>query len=223
VRTSTVRAVLAVVLALAAVHSSAPDARAQEYGPDRDGWALDARSGLALPAGALSELARPGPAVGLGGLYWIGPKVAARADVGFERYASSSSFGPYEDEGPAVRMWRTTAGVQLRFTEEDPEDWSTILGVGVGAATLDTQGFLVPVTDRFTGFQLDQTYPEAYGRVRASYDASERVRILIGVEGHLTLASSGDTEVFEAATGGRVEAFDVVAAFPLTVGVELGL
>lgn len=217
------RSVLVAALTVAAALASAPDARAQAYGPDRDGWALDARSGLALPAGALSELASPGPAVGVGGLYWIGPKIAARADFGFERYASSSAFGPYEEDGPAVRMWRTTVGVQLRFTEEDPEDWSTILGLGVGAATLDTQGFLVPVTDRFTGFQLDQTYPEAYGQVRASYDASERVRILIGLEGHLTLASSEDTEVFEAATDGRVEAFDVVAAFPLTVGVELGL
>lgn len=212
-----------VVVALLAVPVLHARSAAQTPPGERSGWALEARSGFALPAGALSELASPGPAVGVGGLYWIGPKVAARADFGFERYASSSPFGPYEEEGPAVRMWRTTVGVQLRFTEEDPENWSTILGLGVGAATLDTQGFLVPVTDRYAGFQLDQTYPEAYGQVRASYEPSERIRLLIGVEGHLTLTSSEDTRVFEAATDGRVEAFDVVAAFPLTVGVELGL
>lgn len=218
-----VRSAVLVALAALTVHVGAADLPAQQARTERGGWALEARSGLALPSGALSDLARAGPAGSVGGLYWLGPRLAARVDVGFERYGASSSFGPYEDEGPAVRMWRTTAGVQLRFTEEEPENWSTILGLGVGAATLDTDGFLVPVTDRLTEFQLDETYPEAYGQVRASYDASERLRILIGVEGHLTLASSEDTEVFEAASGGRVEAFDVVAAFPLTVGVELGL
>lgn len=193
-------------------------ARAQEeIGP---GWSADARAGVALPAGELAGVAEPGPTLGVGAAYWLGSRVALRGDVSLDLYNEAEPFGPFEQEGPDLRAWHTTAGVIVRFTEEDDPRLTTDLGAGLGAVSFDGDRFLVPATDRTEPTSFEQTYLTPYASARVGYELSDRARLHAEFRATLILADEEDTRVFEAATGGRVQRFDTAGRLPFTVGVS---
>lgn len=190
---------------------------------DFEGWAADARSGIALGAGALADLAEPGPTFGAGGSYWLTPSAAVRADVDLELYDNTEPFGPLEEEGPDVRLWHSTVGALLRFTNSEAPRWSTLIGAGAGLTNFDTDSFLIPATVEPRPFEFSDTYFTTYARLRVAYEVSRRVRVYLGGRSHFIVADEEDTEVFRVASGGRIQPFGTVASFPFVLGASVGL
>lgn len=221
-RLSPIRAAAVLATGLLSLLVLAGPARGQGA-EDFEGWAVDARSGVALGAGGLADLADPGPAFGVGGSYWFTPSVAARADLDLEYYNRTEPFGPLEEEGPAVRLWHSTAGVLLRFTNEELSRWSTLIGAGAGLTRFETDSFLVPATGEVRPFEFSDTYFALYGELRVAYEVSRRVRVYLGGRSRFIEAEEQDTQVFREATGGRVEPFGTVASFPFVLGASVGI
>lgn len=200
----------------------AGEGRAQD-GRQSPGWSFEGRSGVALSGGGLADVTKPGPIYGIGASYWLSPNVALQADGDVELYNGGKPFGPLQEKGPDVRLWHSTAGVLIRFTEEDVPRWVTELGFGLGAVVFDTEPFLVPTAQGAQTFQLDETYVNSYGRLRIGYTATERLLLYLGVRSHFIVTNTEDTRAFEAATEGRSEAFGVAWTFPIRFGVSVGL
>ena len=201
--------------------TAADDALAQE-GHTGTGLRVDARAGVALPSGELSEVSKAGPAVGVGATYWISETLGVRADGLLDLYRERDSFGPLEDEGPQMRAWHSSAGVALRFTTDEHEAVSTILGVGAGATFLESDSFLLPTASGPTEFEFRETYPAPYARLRVAYEILDRIDLAFDVRTDVILSEKSDTRVFEAATAGRVDPFAVAPTIPLTAGVSVG-
>lgn len=195
-------------------------ASAQEETPAR-GWALDARAGITTTVGEMRNLSGPGPTLGAGVAYWLNPNVAIRGDVDAAFLGSEEPFGPLQEVGPKIRLWHTTAGVLLRFTTEELPRWTTLIGVGAGATTFDTDPFLIPVSGQARRFEFGDTYFSSYARLRIGYEVSEDARISLGIRSNLILTDEEATEIFQVATDGRASAFGTTGSFPVTLGVSL--
>lgn len=206
---------LSIPLLAAAVH-------AQEVSRAGD-WTLEGRGGVVTTVGEMRNLAGPGPTAGLGLSYRLTPAVSLRGDARVDLLSRESGFGPLEEEGPAVRIWNTTAGVLLRFTNDRLPGWSTLLGLGAGASTFDTDAFLIPVSGQAEPFEFTETYFTSYAELRIGYEVTESTRLSLGIRSQLLVTDEDATEIFEAATDGRVSAFGAAGTFPVTLGLSLGI
>ncbi len=212
--------------ALVASWASIPLLAAGAHGQESTGqefWDLEARGGVVATVGETRNLADPGPTVGLGLSYRLTPVVSLRGDARVDLLSPESSFGPLQEEGPGVRVWNTTAGVLLRFTNDRLPGWSTLVGLGAGASTFDTDAFLVPVSGEAEPFEYTDTYLTTYAELRFGYRVSEAARLSLGIRPQLIVTDEEATEIFEVATDGRVSSFGTSGSFPVTLGVSLGI
>lgn len=212
----------ALVASWASIPLLAAGAHGQES-PEVGYWDLEARAGVVAPSGETRNLAGPGPTVGLGLSYRLTPVVSLRGDARVDLMSPESSFGPLQEEGPGVRVWNTTAGVLLRFTNDRLPGWSTLVGVGAGASTFDTDAFLIPVSGQAELFEFTDTYLTTYAELRFGYELAESARLSLGIRPQLIVTDEDATEIFEAATDGGVSPFGTTGSFPVTLGVSLGL
>lgn len=216
------RSLAALVAAWAAIPLLAAGAHGQES-TDQEVWDLEGRGGVVATVGETRNLADPGPTVGLGLSYRLTPVVSLRGDARLDLLSPESSFGPLQEEGPGVRVWNTTAGVLLRFTNDRLPGWSTLVGLGAGASTFDTDAFLIPVSGQAELFEFTDTYLTTYAELRFGYRISESARLSLGIRPQLIVADEEATEIFEVATDGRVSPFGTVGSFPVSLGLSLGI
>lgn len=182
---------------------------------------VNARSGITTTVGEMRNLSGPGPTVGVGVAYWFTPSVSLRGDVDAGFLGAEESFGPLQQTGPNIRLWHTTAGVLLRFTRKELPKWTTLLGIGGGATTFDTDPFLIPVSGEARPFEFSDTYFSAYAQLRIGYEVSENALISLGIRSNLIVTDEEATEIFQVATDGRAAPFGTTGSFPVTLGLSL--
>lgn len=206
---SVVRSVGAAAVAAMLVLAGAGEARAQDFG-------MDAGAGVSFPMGNLADVWDPGATFGLGLVAHVSPKVALRAD-------GDLAFQPGRDVGagrvaPDLTEFRYTGGIEVRFTDPEVADWYTVLGLGLGAATMDTDAFRLPGGQTV---DFNNTYLTTYGAVRIVYRVNPHVAFSLRGRLYLTAMDRADTRVFESLGAGQVEGLEDEWTLPVQLRTEI--
>lgn len=206
---SVVRSVGAAAVAAMLVLAGAGEARAQDFG-------MDVGAGVSFPMGNLADVWDPGASLGLGLVAHVSPKVAVRAD-------GDLAFQPGRDVGagrvaPDLTEFRYTGGVEVRFTEPEVEDWYTVLGLGLGAVSMNTDSFRLPGGQTV---DFSSTYLTTYGAVRIGYRVSPHVAFSLRGRLYLTAMDRADTQVFRALSPGQVEVLEDEWTLPVQLRTEI--
>ena len=129
------RGVGAAAVATVLVLAAAGEARAQGFG-------VDAGVGTDIPMAEMEDHWQVGPSFGLGLVAHVSDRVALRADG--ELALNAGSDLPSGARAPDLTQFRYTGGVEMLFTDPDVPGWYTVIGLGAGGASLDTDAFTLP-------------------------------------------------------------------------------
>lgn len=219
-RTRTLGAALALVFAMALT-----PVPSHAQGVDQP-WSIDARGGIGVPAGDLSDLADVGPSFGLGVAYKIHPRIALRVDGDLDIYSGADfESQAAQPQAPDLNLWHYSGGVEFEITRPGASRWDVTANLGAGATTVDGDAFTGgPVENpntETTEIDFNETYFTANGGLKVGYDVHRNVNVYAGGQWFLTFADEDDTAVFDPVSGGEVQAFDTMSSIPLTLGVKL--
>lgn len=203
------RLALAAVLALAAGPSTAS---AQEMGTYA--WAVEARTGIAVPAGAWSDQnVDAGLAVGMGIAYRVHPRVVLRVDGDWLPYPGHDFEGT-PGTTPGQTVWHLTAGGELELTRPESSRWNVAALLGAGITALpDEEFFLGPSPSPPEGSR--EIYFTGLGGLRVGYELGRQVRIFVAGRWHLAFTDG------EEIVGILGEDFDTVSSVPVTAGLRV--
>lgn len=216
-RTKTLGAVLTLAFALALIPLASP-AQAQMSG-ETGTWSIDARGGVAVPAGDLSDAVDVGPTFGLGIAYRVHPRVSIRVDGDLDIYSGADlQTGAGTFELPDLNLWHYNAGVGIELTEPGASRWDVTANLGAGATTFDGDAFTTSGGTTVEG--LSETYFTANGGLKFGYDVHPNVNVYAGGQWYLAFTDEEDTAGLTGGTG-QGEGLDTASSLPLTLGVKL--
>lgn len=178
---------------------------------------LEARGGLAVPAGDLADVVGVGGAFGGGFALRVHPRVALRAD--FDALFMEGEQRPGVVL-PGVNLFHTVAGVEVALVPAAAaaDGRFTVTGnLGAGTTGLEIEAFVVPGGQTFV---LRERYFTANVGVRLGYALGRGVSVVMGGQGYLTFADDDDTAILEPLS---VEPFGRIVSFPVTAGLRIGL
>lgn len=205
---SVVRSIGAAAVAAILVLAGAGEARAQDIG-------VEAGVGADIPLGEMADYWQVGPSFGLGMVADVSERVSLRADG--ELAFNAGSGLPGGAQAPDLTQFRYTGGIEMLFTDPGVEDWYTVVGVGAGGASLETDAFLLPGGE---AADFDETHFTAYGAVRVGYRVSPHVAFSLRSRLYLTVMDREDTRVFSDLTGGLTEVPDEEFTLPTQIRAE---
>lgn len=214
-RTNMIRTIGA-ALALAVAAALAP-ADAQAQGAEHP-WSIDARGGIAVPAGDLSDAVDVGPSFGLGIAYRIHPRIALRVDGDLDVYSGADlETAGGQVELPDLNLWHYNAGLAFEVTRPGASPWDVTANLGAGATTFDGDA---PAGGGSTVDDggLSETYFTANGGLRVGYDVHESVNVYAGGQWYLAFTDEEDTA---GVAGPEAQGFDTASSIPLTLGVKI--
>lgn len=200
---------LAAVLALAVGTSPAS---AQEAGTHD--WAVEARSGIAVPVGGWSDLnVDVGPAVGIGVAYRIHPRISLRVDGDWLPYPGNDFEGT-SGTTPDQTVWHLTAGGELELISPDASRWSmgALLGTGITALP-DEELFVGPAPSPPEASR--EIYFTGLAGLRVGYELGRQVGLFVAGRWHLAFTDG------EEIVGILGEDFDTISSVPLTAGLRV--
>lgn len=132
---------------------------------------FDGRAGIALPTGKLADAADPGFTFGLGGAYWISPRVALTADGDLELLRGQKVSGA---RGADLNLWHYNAGAAVNLAPTTSR-WRVLANLGAGASTFDSEGSASETLTRFT----------TNGGLRLAYRIANRSDVFLGSQAFL--------------------------------------
>lgn len=201
-------ATAAAVLAAGLLLAGAGEARAQGIG-------VDAGVGASIPMAAMQDAWQIGPSFGLGLVGRVSDRLALRADgeLGLNAGARFAN----DEQGPDLTDFRYTAGVEMRFTNPEVEDWYTVVGVGAGGASMTTDEFRRPngALD-----EIAETYFTAYGALRVGYRVNPHVAFSLRSRLYLTVMDPEDSEGLVALSDGEAGGFEEEWTLPTQLRAE---
>lgn len=209
-KTTTAASAVALVVALAMPLA----ATAQETGP----WTLNARGGVAIPAGDLADLQDIGGTVAAGISYDIHPRIALGVDGAVDFLSGKDA----SDEGvllpvPDMTVWNYRATIDFLLT--DPTSpWDLTVDLGIGGSTLDSDAVSVGPA---AGEDFNETYLATSGGVTLGVDVGSNARLFVSGRSRLVYADEDDTIGF-ASFSSEVdqEGFGSVWTFPVQAGIS---
>lgn len=177
---------------------------------------VEARGGLAVPAGDLARVVGVGGAFGGGVALRVHPRVALRADFDALFMEGEERAGELL---PGINLFHTVAGVEVTLVPAAGADGRfTLTGnLGAGTTDLEIESFVAPGGQTF---RLSERYLTASGGVRLGYTLGRVVSVVLASQGYLTFADDDETAVLEPLS---VEPFSKVVSFPVTVGLRIGM
>lgn len=177
---------------------------------------VEARGGLAVPAGDLADVVGVGGAFGGGVAFRVHPRVALRADFDALFMEGEEARGELL---PGINLFHTVAGVEVTLVPAAGADGRFALtgNLGAGTTRLEIETFVAPGGETF---RLRERYATANGGVRLTYALGRSVNVVLGGQGYLTFADEDDTAVLGPLS---VEPFSKVVSFPVTAGLRIGL
>ena len=175
-------------------------------------WAFDARAGIAVPAGDLSDLLGTGPAFGVGVAYSLSPRVALRLDGELEILGK-------DEGGDEARLWHYTAGLGVELTNPDARTISIAAIVAAGGTSFNTRlGLrLLPGGELPERLPLLQTSFTLATGLRVAGRVSDKLKVFLDAGWRLMLVNADAREN----QFGRTEGFDEVSSFPITAGLAV--
>lgn len=156
------------LLALAGLVTTGADAQERVT---QERVTFDGRAGVAVPAGRLADAADPGFTFGLGGAYWVNPRVALTADGDLELLRGQRIAGI---RGPDLNLWHYSAGAAVNLLPADSR-LRMLANVGAGASTFDPEVEEAEALTRFT----------TNGGLRLAYRIADRSDVFVGSQAYL--------------------------------------
>ncbi len=191
---------------------------------------VDARAGVAVPAGELADFGRPGPSYGLGVSYRLSDRLALRAEGAFDDFRTRTFFASTPEQaaflglapGPrvGVRVWHYTAGLRFSLT---PPGSRLALGAntGVGLARTSTDATTGALSDPLgSSLTLSESHvdPAATVGLQVAYRLDERLHVFaVGELRTVFGASRRPEDTFV------VRPFGTTAMVPATAGFRMSL
>lgn len=200
--------------AFLAVGAASP-AQAQ-MAEDSPQWTVDARGGVAVPAGDLADLPLDdvAPALGLGVGYHLTPRIAIRADGAAEFYTGEQDFAP------DVRFFHYNAGLEFDVIKPGQGPWDLTANVAGGGTTWDTDAGTGPGGGPG---EFSETYFSVNGGLKVGYDVASYVNAYVGGQWYLQFTDEEETRVLAEVSPDLSEGFDSASSVPLYVGLKFKL
>lgn len=205
--TNLARSASAALLAATLLLAGPGEARAQGFG-------IEAGTGLWIPAGELTDVWKAGPAFGLGFVAPVSDVVYLRAD-GNLAFDAGDRFDNGV-EAPDLTQFRYTGGVELRFTDDEVPNWFTVLGLGAGGVTYDTDSFRLP-GGALSSFE--ETFFTLYGELRVGYRVNRHLAFSLQHRTWLDAMDGGTG--FQVLSQGQVDGFEGEWNFPFQLRTEI--
>lgn len=192
-------------------------------GEAQGGFALEGQGGVGIPVGALEDLVRPGPTLGLGLAYWFHPQVAIRIDGDAELLRGRDLVGAATPRGPDIDIFHYGAGLQFEFTNPWTSRWEVTVNAGGGGTTLDSEEFLLDVDPEGEPLLEDfrATYFHLYGGIGIGVELTRHLHLFLDGQWYLVMADEEETSVLTQASPDLEEGFDTASSIPLTLGIRL--
>lgn len=185
----------------------------------------EARGGLTVPMGELSDLADPGPGFAGAVSYHFSPWVAVQAVGGVDLFPGKDVTAQgFPEQTPDIELWHVGGGLVGTYGPEQ-SPWSVSVNGTVLATSFETATFDELVFDPDTGDPIgdfSENYVTVAGGLRIAYDVTSRIAAFVHGEYRILLADEADTEVFELLSP-EVTAFDTESTLPLTAGASVRL
>ncbi|MFQ5890481.1 MAG: hypothetical protein ACE5JR_10580 [Gemmatimonadota bacterium] len=199
-------ALLAAAALLIALPSAATAQHQMRF--DVDGW-----GGVALPAGALNEIADVGATVGGGIAFRFHPHFALRGDVELTFLTEVESAGTeiFAD----MDLIHFNGGFEFNFAQPEDQDQPLTFSINLGAGATRMESDATSFVPAF-----EQTYFTLNGGTRIGYQVHPKVNIFARGTLYLILADEDDTAIF-AGTPLPAGFFSEGWSVPITVGVRV--
>lgn len=200
-------------LAFLAFGAAGP-AQAQMMG-DSPQWTVDARGGIAIPTGDVSDLPidDTGPAVGLGVGYRLSSRFAITADGSAEFYTGEF------DGAPSIRFLHYNGGLEADVTQAQSALDVTV-NVGAGATTWDTDALTPPGGG---DNEFSATYFTVNGGLQVGYAFASNATFFASGQWYQQFADEEETARLAKISPDLNEGFDSASSVPLTAGFKFRL
>lgn len=214
--------VLGAVVALTLLPAKAD---AQTFGFSPIFWSFEGSAGIALPLGDLADVADPGLTLGVGASYFLGPRIALRAEGSIDMYGAPSSAAV----DPELMAWHFTGGIEYHIVNPTGPFMFNV-DVGFGGVSFDTDPFTVVgvPTGGQTTTQFEKTYFAVKGGAQLGYNFAQHtptgvptVTIFASADFHYMFADDADTQLLGQFYG--VSGFSSAFAIPITGGVRINI
>ena len=167
---------------------------------------LEARGGVAIPAGDLDEVGEPGGGFGVGLGWRLHDRLTLRADGDLE-VLSEALAGTVVM--PRTYLWHYHAGLELALTNPSSGPWSIRLRGGAGGTTYDTERFFEG------GDDFLDTYFSVSGGLSLGYAMWETVEVGVLGQAFVTFAEKERTAELAERSPAVLNAFREASSFPL--------
>ncbi len=175
---------------------------------------VTAHSGLVVPLGVFADYMDIGPSFGL---QISGPALGPVDVVLFGGADMLNGNGTYGL--PDIRLWRYQAGVGREVLGRDTERWGLRAGLGVGATTFRSNGFLRVGTPQLQTFE--KTYLTGSGALELVVEADDNIEGYFGARAHWTPMDEDDTQVLRNRAPGSLDALSSSLSVPVTLGLRI--
>ncbi len=201
----------ALFLGVALLQAAAPDdAVAQQ----RSIFSLDARAGVAIPAGELHKFESTGFSWGGGVAFWFTRVVGIRGDIQFD-YLVGKSF-PTGVKSPDLDLRHLGGSIVFNFPapqwQSVPLTFMWDLGAGVTNWKTASASLLT----------FDKSYFTGSSGATIGYQASRNINIFIGGRAYLMVVDEDDT-IFWAVLDPTIDTFTTAWSIPVFIGVQVSL
>lgn len=196
-------------------------------GPARAQMSVETRAGASFPVGDLADTADPGLGLGV----TLSRPLSARFALSLEGGVSSLEERRFD---PSVRsfsvtLWQVTAGLRYRLTDRAATDWKLSLGAGLGASTLDSDGFGVlgvasPLRNPRTGAVVEDlggTFLSATGGIRVARPLTGALSLVADVRANIVFVDEDETAILPLVTAGGADPLGTTISVPVTAGLEI--
>lgn len=180
---------------------------------------LEPSAGVAIPLGALEDIADPGFAVGGAVTCFFHPNIGLRGQVQGEFLNDRvDPFGVVPS--PPLTLLHVTGGFEVNFAPPAYQVQPLTFRIQLGGGATHVSGDATYGDGSSVDFS--RTYPTVTGGVQLGYRLAPRVEAFAGAAAHLVLFDEEDTEVF-AARSQQVDTFSEGWSLPVSAGLRLGL
>lgn len=183
-------------------------------GAQFEDMSVTAQSGIAVPLGVFADYMDIGPSFGL---QVTGPTLGPVDVVLFGGADMLNGNGTYGL--PDVRLWRYQAGVGTEVLGRDSDRWGLRAGLGVGATTFRSNGFLRVGSPQMQSFE--KTYLTGSGALELVVEADENLEGYFAARAHWTPMDEDDTQVLRNRAPDSLDALSSSLSVPLTLGLRI--
>lgn len=202
---------LAVIAAVGLIVGTRGDLGAQ----DRGTVAFQGRGGVAVPVGDFADVTGPGLTLGTGVAYWIGPRLAIRAEGSVSLLPGKGSEGP-GSERPGLDLFHYGAGLQLQLTDPELSRFHFLVNVGAGATLFDSEDLPGAGAEA----ELTETYFTVSGGLGVGLDIASGLSLVMDGQWYLAFTDEEDTAVLTSVPEPG-EGFDRASVLPIRLGLRI--